>query len=353
MLFPHLYTLRPKTNKPIQHLFSQKTLGFVHVLTGPDHLSALATLSANTQNRYEAFLLGVRWGIGHSTGLLVVGGIFLLISASVSSTSDDGDNPIHFPEYVSHFCESVVGFFMIALGSYGIHRASTKRQQAMMNQNNNRYILSTLTDSNNDSDAVQQEVTNEMDDSQPIATQQSNRLSFWELTPYHDHYDTEHMTPSHRNHHPLSGTNNDNELENYHSTTNSTFVATDAQMHPIETKYNLFHHFLSQISARTMAFFAGVIHGIAGPGGVLGVIPAVQLHDWKLASIYLSCFCLSSMFTMGIFAMFYGSVSYVVSSRGNRDRSYVIECVSASLSIVVGILWLFLLSIGKLDEVFP
>jgi hypothetical protein len=42
-------------------------MGFLHVLTGPDHLSALATLSANVGNG-KAFSLGVRWGVGHSTG---------------------------------------------------------------------------------------------------------------------------------------------------------------------------------------------------------------------------------------------------------------------------------------------
>ena len=42
-------------------------MGVAHVLS-PDHLSALATLSAN--GGYAAFKLGVRWGIGHSTGML-------------------------------------------------------------------------------------------------------------------------------------------------------------------------------------------------------------------------------------------------------------------------------------------
>ena len=53
-------------------------LGIVHVLTGPDHLSALATLCGtnilnNNNNskvgkssRFEHFLLGIKWGIGHS-----------------------------------------------------------------------------------------------------------------------------------------------------------------------------------------------------------------------------------------------------------------------------------------------
>ena len=41
-------------------------MGIIHVLAGPDHLSALATLSVGSS--WRAILLGVRWGVGHSLG---------------------------------------------------------------------------------------------------------------------------------------------------------------------------------------------------------------------------------------------------------------------------------------------
>jgi len=46
------------------------TLGIVHVLTGADHMSALAQLSVGS--RVKGFWLGVRWGLGHSAGLLIM-----------------------------------------------------------------------------------------------------------------------------------------------------------------------------------------------------------------------------------------------------------------------------------------
>lgn len=49
-------------------------MGFVHVLSGPDHLSALATLSVGST--WRAFFLGVRWGLGHSTGLVLMALVF-------------------------------------------------------------------------------------------------------------------------------------------------------------------------------------------------------------------------------------------------------------------------------------
>lgn len=98
-----------------------QALGAVHVLTGPDHLSALATLSANVRSVLQAFCLGVRWGLGHSTGLLIVGIVFILLSR----TSDQ--DTVSVPDRLSHFFESLVGVFMILLGLYGMRRALQKR----------------------------------------------------------------------------------------------------------------------------------------------------------------------------------------------------------------------------------
>jgi hypothetical protein len=112
---------------------------------------------------------------------------------------------------------------------------------------------------------------------------------------------------------------------------------------------------IKRLSAKTLAIFVGIVHGFAGPGGVLGVIPAVQLKDPKLSTLYLSSFCISSTITMGCYATLYGMCSSrLASSGGNTSkRDFVIECLSAGLSIVVGILWLVLLALGKLEDVFP
>lgn len=111
-------------------------------------------------------------------------------------------------------------------------------------------------------------------------------------------------------------------------------------------------------STEVVALLAGIIHGVAGPGGVLGVIPAVQLRDTKLACIYLSTFCLTSTLVMGGFAVFYGTLSeWLAAGSGTRgggcSRVFMVEMGSALLSIGVGVVWLVLLSVGKLQEVFP
>ena len=62
---------------------------------------------------------------------------------------------------------------------------------------------------------------------------------------------------------------------------------------------------------------------------------------------------------MGVFATVYGTVtSRLVGQQGRlaentRYREFLIELLSACLSILVGILWIALLSTGKLEDVFP
>ena len=55
---------------------------------------------------------------------------------------------------------------------------------------------------------------------------------------------------------------------------------------------------------KMVAFGAGVLHGIAGPGGVLGVMIALKLNNWLGSSLYLLFFFIASIFTMAIYAGF-------------------------------------------------
>jgi hypothetical protein len=51
--------------------------GALHVLSGPDHLAAVAPLAADsTAGRWRA---GFSWGIGHTGGVLVVGLLAVLL----------------------------------------------------------------------------------------------------------------------------------------------------------------------------------------------------------------------------------------------------------------------------------
>lgn len=87
--------------------------GFVHVLAGPDHLAAVAPLAV--RHRFRSWILGLRWGIGHTGGVLIVGVGALLLR---------GILPI---ESMSAISERLVGVFLIGLGLWMLRKAFDKR----------------------------------------------------------------------------------------------------------------------------------------------------------------------------------------------------------------------------------
>ena len=91
-------------------------LGIVHVLAGPDHLSALSTLSVGKPLK-TAFGLGVRWGCGHSFGLLIVAIIFFAVGQQINL------------DVLSYWADLFVGIFMILLGAWYILKAWRDRMK--------------------------------------------------------------------------------------------------------------------------------------------------------------------------------------------------------------------------------
>ena len=76
------------------------------------HLLTRRRASDLAERALNAAGLGVRWGMGHSVGLLLMFGIFLILGSEV--ISDDG--PVAFATHL------VVGVFMLALGLMGCLR---------------------------------------------------------------------------------------------------------------------------------------------------------------------------------------------------------------------------------------
>jgi ABC-type nickel/cobalt efflux system permease component RcnA len=83
--------------------------GVIHVVSGVDHLAALMPLSVG--KRWSAVFLGLRWGIGHTAGVIVVA----LLAVALKQQLD-------IASVLGVWAESLVGVMLIAIGLYGIRR---------------------------------------------------------------------------------------------------------------------------------------------------------------------------------------------------------------------------------------
>ena len=83
--------------------------GFLHVLSGPDHLAAVAPLAVRGHRR--AWISGRRWGVGHSAGVLLIG--FLAVAFRQALPLDG----------ISSISERLVGVLLIGIGIWSVREA--------------------------------------------------------------------------------------------------------------------------------------------------------------------------------------------------------------------------------------
>src|SRR3990172_208536 len=77
-------------------------LGVRHAFD-PDHLVAVTTIVSAYRNPLKAIWVGVSWGLGHTTTLLLVGVLVLFLQVTL-------------PEPIAHLFEFLVGVMLVILG---------------------------------------------------------------------------------------------------------------------------------------------------------------------------------------------------------------------------------------------
>ena len=95
--------------------FAGLAAGLLHVFSGPDHLAAVAPLAAD--NGRAQWRTGLQWGIGHTTGVLVIACLLLLIREQL---------PL---EVISRHSERMVGVALILVGAWGVRGAWVRRRE--------------------------------------------------------------------------------------------------------------------------------------------------------------------------------------------------------------------------------
>ena len=83
--------------------------GALHVVSGPDHLTAVAPLAVRRPQR--AWLSGLRWGLGHSAGVALVGLLFLWLRDLI---------PV---DLLSSWGERLVGVMLFGIGLWALKSA--------------------------------------------------------------------------------------------------------------------------------------------------------------------------------------------------------------------------------------
>ncbi|WP_299533554.1 sulfite exporter TauE/SafE family protein [Ulvibacterium sp.] len=97
-----------------QSFFAGILASVLHVVSGPDHLAAITPLAIET--RKKVWRIGLFWGFGHLTGMLVIGLLFLAFKEVI---------PV---ELISKYSEQLVGIVLIGVGIWAIFRLFFKVQ---------------------------------------------------------------------------------------------------------------------------------------------------------------------------------------------------------------------------------
>lgn len=88
--------------------------GLFHVLSGPDHLAAVAPMAVAERRR--GWIAGWTWGIGHASGVVVVAVMAILLR--------DALPPL---DVISAWSERLVGGALIAVGLWALRRSARVR----------------------------------------------------------------------------------------------------------------------------------------------------------------------------------------------------------------------------------
>ncbi|MEL6349916.1 MAG: hydantoin utilization protein A [Myxococcota bacterium] len=213
-------------------IFAGAVAGAAHVVSGPDHLAALAPLALKSPRR--AVRVGALWGLGHGMSVLALGVVGQLFRGLVDI------------EAFSMWSETAVGFLLIVIGLWAFRSAA--------------------------------------------------RLH---VHVHHHHHDGD----THQHIH----------------------VHVDEPQHRDESHDNHGH----------AALWVGALHGAAGSGHLLGVLPSLALGP-VMAAVYLTAYLIAAIAAMSTFSL---GIAFAARRGGPRMIPTIMRA-TALAAVVVGVAWI-------------
>jgi ABC-type nickel/cobalt efflux system permease component RcnA len=248
----------------------------MHVLSGPDHLIAVAPFAM--KRPWIGLRIGVHWGLGHACGVMFVGAIGVLLRSFINV------------ELLSRFAEGIIGFVLIGVGVWAI----------LQTRNILAHSHSHLPASNHE-----KHVTSKMTFKELFALHLTKRQ--FEKINHADHHSLLQTAPNREIHaHPHA----------YFRGDSTPFRSPKFRVVP-------------------GSFLVGILHGAAGTGHLLGVIPTLSLPP-ILGAFYLCSFGIAAVVAMGVFGLMMGIL-------GNRLAPAILRRFmfgSGTMAIVLGLIWL-------------
>ena len=335
--------------------------GVLHILLGPDHLAAIMTLVV-CQSHMQAFRTGLKWGVGHSLGL----GLVALVIAFLPDGGPDRK------ETFSRVASYLAGGFMVLFGLFFCYKGIPRAQ----------HDFDPLDD---DVDSViEEELTREEEKSKTVVLEtveiesSSTADSSKEIAARKTSIDSSGVDDTLTKPKVIGVATPDDNKESLDTdieidTTDVhikvgrlSSAQEDCNLAPAVSSEEPHHH--SQIVEETLkkkrrfapraviracvSLFAGMFAGIAGPGGLLAIVPTMYLDEVE-SICYILTFLVVSTIMMGLVALAWALLTTRLTAAVQSDKFR--RCVfffSCGSSVVVGVVWIILNAFDLLDEVF-
>lgn len=315
--------------------------GALHIATGPDHLSAILTVT--TLKGVRALKDGLIWGVGHSIGILLVTLLVVNIEPIKDSLSEHGT--------ANTVINYIAAVMMILFGLYYLIKMDIPViEQKVSAVHHTRSVLDiTPRVSQKDvDDIVSQIVKGSVTPRESMVVVARRSIVNSSTTV------------------PSIVKNPENEMSLIR-VKEGEYVLSDPLM-ANEQKDGFKEELIAEGTdvlaneepkkehkpwvVRLAAPVCGILHGAAGPGGMLGILPTAKLSGWDQFT-FLTAFLVSSTLIMGLMSLAWGVLTFYIGINATKRITKWTYIFASIAPIVIGIIWLILTIQGKdFDDVF-